>query len=110
MPLSETIAICIQRLVVFIGVEVLIVYNNYTQQRALITQVIKTHMTQKQQALLRDYFEKSQDPVFVIFGTLILFVNKSAKALFKTGNIAQLESSSKLFRVYEESLDFVSSG
>ena len=40
--------------------------------------------------MLRDYFEKSQDPVFVIVGTLILFANKSAKVLFNTNDFYEL--------------------
>jgi DNA polymerase III delta subunit len=63
-------------------------------------------MTKQQQTMLREYFEKSQEPVFVILGTLILFVNQSAKALFDTNDLYELECTSKSFRVFEESHDF----
>lgn len=56
--------------------------------------------------MLREFFEKSQEPVFVILGTLILFVNQSAKALFDTNDLYELECTSKSFRVFEESHDF----
>lgn len=41
---ADSIGITIQRMVIFIGAELLIIYNNYLAQRDLITQVIKTHL------------------------------------------------------------------
>ena len=78
---ADNIAIFGQRLVVFIGAELLIVYNNYLAQRDLITQVIKTHMTRQQQTMLRSFFKHSNDPILVVLNSKVLYANEAAKAL-----------------------------
>ena len=103
MTLGDRIGLTIQRMVVFIGIELLIIYNNYLTQRDLIKQVIKTHMTRKQQTMLRDFFNRTSDPVVILYGTFILFANDCAKRLFADSHCEEVESDKRIFKVFEES-------
>lgn len=108
LTLDENKELSQHNLAFFVGLILILLCNNWYQEKRVISEVIRRHLVKRQQTQLQEYFATSSDCKIVIDENFeIQTSNEAAESLFRQVGQFEVSLTTKLFTLCDETFSLM---